>query len=79
VAPTTTGGTPSSSTTPDVSVSGVQVSSDVVAQVTSGTLPFTGMSTTQMAIITAGLVALGLVLVALSRRGEEKNPARSWN
>ena len=51
----------------------------VAAQVTQATLPFTGMSTTSMAVVAAGMAALGLLLLAASRQTEEKSPARSWN
>jgi hypothetical protein len=62
-----------------VSVGGIQVSSPVAAQVTQATLPFTGLSTTSMAVIAAALAALGLLLLAVARSTEEKSPARSWN
>ena len=72
-APTTT------ETVPEVSVAGIQIEAPVAAQVTQATLPFTGVSTTSMAVIAAGLAAMGILLLALSRQSEERNPARSWN
>ncbi|MFN2487060.1 MAG: hypothetical protein ABR609_10725 [Acidimicrobiia bacterium] len=67
------------STAGGVGVAGIQVSAPVVAQVTQATLPFTGVSTTSMAVVSAGLAALGLLLLAASRRNDEKDPARSWS
>ncbi|MFN2485060.1 MAG: LPXTG cell wall anchor domain-containing protein [Acidimicrobiia bacterium] len=51
----------------------------VVAQVTQATLPFTGLPTSTLALIAVGLVSLGLVLVMISRRGEETTPTKPWN
>ncbi len=67
------------STAGGVGVAGIQVSAPVVAQVTQATLPFTGVSTTSMAVVSAGLAALGLLLLAASRRSDEQDPARSWS
>ena len=67
------------STAGGVGVAGIQASAPVVAQVTQATLPFTGVSTTSMAVVSAGLAALGLLLLAASRRNDEKDPVRSWS
>jgi hypothetical protein len=32
-----------------------------------------------MAVVAAGLAAMGLLLLAVSRDTEEKDPARSWS
>jgi len=60
-------------------VSGIQVTAAVVAQVTQATLPFTGLPTSTLALIVVGWVSLGLVLVMISRRGEETTPTKPWN
>ncbi|HJR87330.1 MAG TPA: hypothetical protein VJ930_06715 [Acidimicrobiia bacterium] len=48
-----------------------------MAQVTQGTLPFTGIPATSVASVAASLAALGLLLLALSRSGEPAS--RSWD
>ncbi len=77
-APTTTAA-PTTSTTAGVGVAGIQVSAPVAAQVTQATLPFTGISTTSMAVVAAGLAAMGLLLLAATRKADGKHLARSWN
>jgi hypothetical protein len=76
---TTSSTDPTSTTSGDVGVAGIQVSAGVAAQVTEQTLPFTGISTSSMAVVAAGLAAMGLLLIAVSRDPEEKDPARAWN
>ncbi len=61
-----------------VSVGGIQVSAPAVAQVTQATLPFTGLSTTSIATLAAGLAAIGLLLLAAARRVDEEAPVRRW-
>ncbi|HEY7584711.1 MAG TPA: hypothetical protein VIB78_13960 [Acidimicrobiia bacterium] len=51
----------------------------VVAQVTQGTLPFTGMPAISVAAVSASLAALGLLLLALSRASSEQTSGRSWD
>ena len=76
---TTIGGASGSgpSSTSGVTVLGIQVTAPVVAQVTQGTLPFTGIPATSVASLAASLAALGLLLLALSRSGEPAS--RSWD
>jgi hypothetical protein len=47
--------------------------------VTQATLPFTGVSTTGLGVIAAGLAAAGTLFLAASRRMEEKESLRSWS
>ncbi|HKY47987.1 MAG TPA: hypothetical protein VJQ79_08410 [Acidimicrobiia bacterium] len=65
---------------PEVSVLGIQVSAPEVAQVaTQETLPFTGVSTSSMALLAAAFAGAGLLLLLAARQNDEKSPARSWN
>jgi hypothetical protein len=76
---TTSTTAPTTTTVGEVGVAGIQVSAAVAAQATQQTLPFTGISTSSMAVVAAGLAAMGLLLIALSRQPEEKDPDRAWN
>jgi hypothetical protein len=58
---------------------GIQVTAPVVAQVTQVTLPFTGMPAIPVAALAASLVALGLLLLALSRAPSEEATGRAWD
>ncbi|HJU51925.1 MAG TPA: hypothetical protein VJ815_06295 [Acidimicrobiia bacterium] len=60
-------------------MAGIQVSAPAAAQVTQATLPFTGVSTTGLGVIAAGLAAAGVLFLAASRRMEEKESLRSWS
>ena len=82
--PTTTPTTPPSTipfdSVPEVSVLGIQVSAPAAAQVaTQETLPFTGVSTSSMALLAAAFAGAGLLLLLAARQNDEKSPVRSWN
>ena len=65
---------------PEVEVLGIQVSAPEAAQVaTQETLPFTGVSTSSMALLAAAFAGAGLLLLLAARQNDEKSPARSWN
>jgi hypothetical protein len=78
VEPTVASTTPTSAATTEVSVSGIQVSVTNNPQVAS-TLPFTGMSSGSMAVVGAGMAALGGLLLVLSRKGEDRSAPRRWS
>ena len=72
-------------------VLGIQVSAPEAAQVaaaqvaaaqvaTQETLPFTGVSTSSMALLAIAFAGTGVLLLMASRRAEEeRTPVRSWN
>jgi hypothetical protein len=78
---TTTGSTPNDQEVENVEVEvlGIQATNPVQAQVGTDTLPFTGISTSSMVGLGAALAAGGAILLAASRRTEERNAKRSWN
>ena len=69
----------------DTAVMGIQVSAPEAAQVSSAqvatqvTLPFTGVSTSSIALLAMALAGIGLLLLMASRKEEEGTPVRSWN
>lgn len=79
----TTVTTSASTTTTEqpVTVSGIVVTLASNPQVgsTASTLPFTGMSASSLAVVGGGLIAFGLVLAVMSRRGEDRSANRSWS
>jgi hypothetical protein len=83
--PTTTqASTTSTVTVGETEVLGIQVSAPEAAQVspaqvaTQETLPFTGMSTSSMALLALALAGLGILLLMASRNPEERTPVRNW-
>jgi hypothetical protein len=67
------------STTVGAEVAGIVVTAPAAAQATQATLPFTGVSTTGLGLIAAALGAIGVLLLAVSRRVEDREKLRSWN
>jgi hypothetical protein len=64
----------------ETEVLGIQVSAPEAAQVaTQETLPFTGVSTSSMALLASAFAGAGLLLLLAARQNDEKSPARSWN
>ena len=69
----------------DTAVLGNQVSAPEAAQVspaqvaTQETLPFTGVSTSSIALLAMALAGIGVLLLMASRKEEEGTPVRSWN
>ena len=79
-ATTTTSTAPFDVVSEEVEVLGIQVSAPVAAQVaTQETLPFTGISTSSMALLALALAGIGLLLSMASRQPDERTPARSWD
>lgn len=79
----TTSTTEATTSTTEVSptVSGIVVTGPSNPQVggTASTLPFTGMTNASLAQTGAGMVALGVLLAMLSRRGDDKSAPRTWS
>jgi len=79
----TTSSTQATTSTTEVSptVSGIVVTGPSNPQVggTASTLPFTGMTNASLAVTGAGMVALGVLLATLSRRGDDRSAPRTWS
>ena len=65
--------------TAQVAVAGIQATAPVVAQATQNTLPFTGLSAEGLGLLAAAAAAAGILLLALTQKGERSSPSRSWN
>ena len=70
----------------ETGVLGIQVSAPEAAQVagaqvaTQETLPFTGVSTSSMALLAMALAGTGVLLLMASRKSEDLGtPVRNWN
>jgi hypothetical protein len=67
------------STTVGAEVAGIVVTAPAAAQATQATLPFTGVSTTGLGLIAAALAGAGALLLAISKRVEEREALRAWD
>ena len=81
---TTQASTTSTAAVGETEVLGIQVSAPAAAQVaqveTQETLPFTGVSTSSMALLAIAFAGMGILLLMASRKAEEeRTPARNWN
>ena len=83
---TTLASTTSTVAVGETEVLGIQVSAPEAAQVspaqvaTQETLPFTGMSTSSMALLAIALAGIGVLLLMASRKAEEeRTPVGRWN
>jgi hypothetical protein len=83
---TTTTTTTSTVAVGETEVLGIQVSAPEAAQVspaqvaTQETLPFTGISTSSMALLAIALAGMGVLLLVASRKAQdERTPVRNWN
>ena len=77
----TTTTTATASTTVAPTVSGIVVTNPSNPQVggSASTLPFTGTPGISLAVTAAALVAVGILLAASSRRGEDRSAPRTWS